>query len=249
MTKVSRRTFCIGSSAAALGFTATTPSVHAKTVEPLISNEAWLDDVAWVKANAPEGHYSTVRIALPNTFSDFREKSKVFTFFDSIIPVSNSKLFHQMIYGKRGTYGVMPAVSEDNISGLTERYSTLDCNRAQCAVNVLDGGSQTERRTSAWIIMWSEKTIFGITPDGLPPRGRCGLVTLDWRYCCRVANVGISTDLPVALSKAMLRLPLAHKTQTVIYLNRELKNRLGVETFRGVRIREVPLRWDEEVVT
>ena len=250
MLKMNRRNLLQGM-AGSLAFPAIglsyEPRVIAKSslateVSPPLNDE-WLNDIIWVKANAISGHHSTVRLSLPSN-SDYKNP-KLFTYFDSLGQVKKEKLFDELFYG--GNTFVDPL----RITGLSRRYSTCDYKLAQCSVNVIDaGGKKSGALTSAWVIVWSPQTIFGITPDGLAPRndGKVGIVTLDYRYAARVANIDETSDIEALLSRAMLRLPTFHGN-AIIYVNNNLFTRMSqVDKFRKIKVRNVPLRSDEALV-
>ena len=60
-----------------------------------------------------------------------------------------------------------------------------------------------------------------------------GLVPKDWRYIVRVANVDENTDKPMAMTKALLRLPILGKG-AAFYMRSPF-----AEEYRGIPIRAV----------
>lgn len=202
-------------------------------------NESWLSDVPWVKANDRIGHYGLIR-----------HRDGVSNVYDPMRFVcSPADLFDQVFYGR----------SENQILGFTERYSSMDPNRAQNAVCVFDGGGRSGALTSVWLLVWGPRTLFIVTPDGKPPvmSGEAGLVTHDWRFAIRIANVAPDYDCAVLaslLERALVSLPVCarrdpEKHRPVIYMNRETHERFQQMSYRGIFIRRVPmLRWDEQAI-
>lgn len=100
--------------------------------------------------------------------------------------------------------------------GLSARYSTLDPDKAENAVNIVDAGGVGAACTSAWLCVWGDLSLHMIYPKGTTSGlrreylGRCpvvdedgnefmgyktnyswslGLCVRDWRYAVRVANI------------------------------------------------------------
>ena len=100
--------------------------------------------------------------------------------------------------------------------GLAPRYDTIDQDKAENAVNVIDAGGTGQNCTSAWLCVWGDLSLHMIYPKGTTSGlrreylGRCpvvdddanefmgyktnyswslGLCVRDWRYVVRVANI------------------------------------------------------------
>lgn len=142
------------------------------------------------------------------------------------------------------------ATAPSQFTGFSPRYNTVTAATAANAQNVLDAGGTGSSNLSIWLIGWGDMTTFGIYPKGskagltFEDRGdvqmgqdsagnwypaytsyyewNAGLVTKDWRYNVRIANVDTTTgaaglfgttppDLFYLMSKAVVRLPTLTK--------------------------------------
>jgi len=165
--------------------------------------------------------------------------------------VKKKDMLRQLFYGDS-------AGNEAEIMGLSPRFNTIDPNLAQSAKCVLDARG-VDSLTSAWIIGWGPRTLLMVTPDGLPPvhSGEIGLVVADFRFAVRIANVELTIsrgDLENCLSRALLQLPILggtnepDKCRPVIYMNADLRKRLGKDEFRGKFVRMMPIANNEALV-
>lgn len=184
------------------------------------------------------------------------------------------------------------ATSPSQFSGFSPRYNTVSTSTAQNAQNVLDAGGTGSSNLSIWLVGWGDMTSFGIYPKGtkaglnFEDRGdvvpgydssgnpfpawtsyfewNAGLVTRDWRYNVRIANVDTTSgagglfgttppDLYYLLSKAVVRLPTMSKrvsgiTETdapdepapginpAIYCNRTGRESLDIQAIRDKNV-------------
>lgn len=145
-----------------------------------------------------------------------------------------------------GNSGSVPS----QFTGFAPRYSTISTATAQNAQNVLNAGGTGSSNTSIWMVGWGDMTSFGIYPKGskagliFEDRGdivpgydaaqnpfpaytsyfewNAGLVTRDWRYNVRIANIDTTSgaqglfgttppDLFYLMSKAVVRFPTLTK--------------------------------------
>jgi hypothetical protein len=177
-------------------------------------------------------------------------------------------------------------------TGFSYRYSTVATATAANAQNVLDAGGTGSSNLSMWLCGWGDMTTFGIYPKGtkagliFEDRGdvvpgydsssnpfpaytsyfewNAGLVTKDWRYNVRIANIDTTSgaqglfgttppDLFYLLSKAVVRLPTMSKrvsgiTETdapdepapginpAIYVNRTGRESLDIQAIRDKNV-------------
>jgi hypothetical protein len=185
-------------------------------------------------------------------------------------------------YGNAGT-------TPSQFNGFSVRYNTLTAATAQNAQNVLNGGGTGSSNASLWLVGWGDMTNFGIYPKGtkaglvFEDRGdivpgydssanpfpaytsyfewNAGLVTKDWRYACRLANIDTTTnasgglfgtgpvDLFLNMSKMVVRFPTLTKrasgiTETdapdepapginpAFYCNRTVREALDIQAIR-----------------
>ena len=188
-------------------------------------------------------------------------------------------------YGNSGT-----ALSQ--FTGFSPRYNTVSTATAQNAQNVLNAGGTASSNASLWLVGWGDMTNFGIFPKGskaglvFEDRGdivpgydasnnpfpaytsyfewNAGLVTRDWRYNVRIANIDTTTatlglfgttppDLFLLMSKAVVRFPTLTKrasgiTETdapdepapginpAFYCNRVVRESLDIQAIRDKNV-------------
>lgn len=135
-------------------------------------------------------------------------------------------------------------------TGFAPRFNTSSTATAANAANVITGGGTASANLSIWLVGWGDETCFGIYPKGskaglvFEDRGdiqmgldannnwfpaytsyfewNLGLVTKDWRYIVRIADIDTTTatlglqgstppDLFYYMSKAVVRLPTLTK--------------------------------------
>ncbi|MDR1520239.1 MAG: hypothetical protein LBU23_08895 [Planctomycetota bacterium] len=156
-------------------------------------------------------------------------------------------------------------------TGLGVRYSTLDPAKAASAENVIDAGGTGNDLTSAWIMLWGDQTNHLVNPKGLPTglqqttlpgvqrildadghpfygyvtnySWKLGLVTRDWRYAARIANIpttnlnsivetGGATAAAQKLVRQMIvafnKIPNVRLGRAVWYMNRTVKTMLDL---------------------
>lgn len=184
------------------------------------------------------------------------------------------------------------ATVPSQFTGFSPRYNTVSSATAQNAQNCLDAGGTGSSNASMWLVGWGDMTNFGIYPKGtkagliFEDRGdvvpgydsaanpfpaytsyfewNAGLVTKDWRYNVRIANIDTTTgaqglfgttppDLFLLMSKAVVRFPTLTKrasgiTETdapdepapginpAFYVNRTLRESLDIQAIRDKNV-------------
>ena len=190
--------------------------------------ESWMSDAPWFKANERNCHRFQVR-----------HRSGVSDCVDVMAWVTRRDLDRQLFYGN-------PIVTPGEMTGLSVRFDTLDCAQAQSAACVIDAGGLGPDLTSGWVIVWGPRSIYMVTPDGLPPAAgisEIALVVADWRYAVRVANIAPDADVQGLLDRAIVRLPAyledPEKFRPTIYLHPRFSSRLPRNHHRGIFVRTV----------
>jgi hypothetical protein len=134
------------------------------------------------------------------------------------------KIASTVIYGNEST-------TPESFSGLAPRFSSVSTATAESADNVVDHGGTGSDNTSIWLVCWSPRTAFGITPKGSKAgiqardlgeqtvqntdgsmyqayrthyRQDVGLCVRDWRYIARVCNIDVSDLSTVANTKNLI---------------------------------------------
>ena len=216
-------------------------------VEMMSEERALIEDMAFVEGNQPTGHTFRIRTKLPPTTwrrynmgvpptkSESVQVTETCGMMEAVSEVDEGLLklqkdpakfrlqeasahiesmmqefSYNMWYGNTG-------VNPEKIVGFSTRYSSLTAGNGR---NILDGGDATSspnQNTSIWLLVWSERTMYGITSQGTPAglrhipgkepidlvdkhggtfRGyrdrfqwNVGSVLEDWRYGCRIANL------------------------------------------------------------
>ena len=184
------------------------------------------------------------------------------------------------------------ATSPSQFTGFSPRYNTVTTATAANAQNVLNAGGTGSSNASLWLVGWGDMTNFGIYPKGskaglvFEDRGdivpgydssnnpfpaytsyfewNAGLVTKDWRYNVRIANIDTTTgaqglfgttppDLFYLMSKAVVRFPTLTKrasgiTETdapdepapginpAFYCNRTIRESLDIQAIRDKNV-------------
>lgn len=175
-------------------------------------------------------------------------------------------------------------------TGLSPRFGSSSTATATNAANVISAGSTTSSNASIWLVGWGDMTCFGIFPPGskaglvFEDRGdvvpgydannnpfpaytsyfewKAGLVTMDWRYQVRIANIDTTgtglqganpPDLFYYMSKAVVRLPTMTKRVSGItetdapdepspginpawYVNRSVREFLDIQAIRDKNV-------------
>ena len=213
--------------------------------------DSWMSDAPWLEANERTGHRYLVRHlhGVSACSHDAKEPSPPVAgaCFEGLERFRRSDLLRQVFYGDPWTH-------PGEMTGFAPRYATFDAGRALSAVNVVDGNtclSVTDGDLSSmWAVVWGPRTIYMVTPDGLPPvnHGEAALVVADWRYASRVANIASSTsadELERLLCLALMRLPSAtgDNMRATIYVPPRIRDVLpnlnSSGYFRGVFVRAV----------
>lgn len=211
------------------------------TEEPFFS-DTWLLDAPWIKSSETDSE--TYNVA----GKEYVARGKV-----SLRWLNRDSPARALFYGK--------AQSETDFVGLSEYYNTRDPEVAQNAVNVLDGASSSEVRTSIYLVGWSPRAIYMASDYGGAPQGscptKCAVVIKDWRYCVRIANFDpfatSRDDLLALMYRAKIRLPglRSNTLRPIFYMNSDVgKLWLAAEppeNLEGIPVRLMPeLRNDEE---
>ena len=187
-----------------------------------------------------------------------------------------------------GNSGTVPS----QFTGFSPRYPSVSTTTAADAQNVINAGGTASSNASLWLVGWGDRTNFGIYPKGdkaglvFEDRGdvvpgydaagnpfpaytsyfewNCGLVTADWRFNCRIANIDTTTaatglfgttppDLFLLMSKAVVRFPTLTKrasgiTETdapdepapginpAFYCNRTVRESLDIQAIRDKNV-------------
>jgi len=185
-----------------------------------------------------------------------------------------------LIYGNQFT-------NPERFTGFAPRYSTLTTANSQTANNVLNGGGLANTNTSIWIVVWGSDTIHATFPKGkitgLQHRDmgewpvtdaagntyqayrdhfkwEIGLVSRDWRYCVRIANIDVTqltgvsaANLINLLVRGLYRMPTtpaqatgvqtsdtpevrADMGRTVIYCNRVIRTYLDLQAMNKTNV-------------
>lgn len=170
-----------------------------------------LQDAAWVNSTHQNRHIIDIKVM--NGAHTARSAM-------ALVPVAMPDLERCFVYGSYSE-------KMDEFAGLSLFYDTLDPKRAQNAVNVFDGGSQTDRRTSIWYVVWSPETIyFASSDEGI------ALVVADWRYASRVANIDPEAigaeDLDRLITRAICAAPGGYFAghRGVLYMSEQIRARL-----------------------
>lgn len=221
----------------------------ATIVELLSQSNEIVTDMLWIEGNLPTGHRTTVRTGIPSAtwrllnygvlptksttaqitdaagmletyaemdiaLADLNGNTAEFRMSESqaFIEGMTQQMAQTFIYGNQ-------AVNPERITGLAPRYSTVNPNLAQNAVNVIDAGGVGSTNTSMWLVVWGPHTCHGFFPKGskagllhedlgrwtksLPDtsllevyrdhfKWMAGLSVRDWRYIVRVANIDVA---------------------------------------------------------
>ena len=207
--------------------------------------------------------------------ADFR-LSEVRAFLEGM----SQQVAQTLIYGNQFT-------NPERFTGLAPRYSTKTVANSATASNVLDGGGTANANTSMWITVWGADTMHATFPKGkitgLQHRDmgewpvadtsgntyqayrdhfkwEIGLVSRDWRYTVRVANIDVNNLVGVSaanlinlLVRGLYRLPTAPTAattiqtsdtpevradmgRTVIYCNRVLRTYLDLQAMNKTNV-------------
>lgn len=190
------------------------PAFLASAKDPIFN------EVAWVPANEKFGHMVRYR-------KEWSPDDKApFDMLFSLGKVSTvADLIRMMFHGDQWK-------RPKDFTGLETFYGSLDLSKAQNAVNVMDGGGK-ENLESIYLVKWSEETAFMAYQVDESGELYAALVPKDWRYIVRVANVDENTDKPMAMTKALLRLPTLGSS-AAFYMRSPF-----AEEYRGIPVRAV----------
>lgn len=215
----------------------------------LSQTNAILTDATYVQGNLPTGHRVTIATGLPTVYyralnqgiptskattaqvdegcSILEARSEVDVDLAMLngntaeFRLSEARLFIEGMNQTMATglfYG-NPATDPKQFLGLAPRYSSLSAGNAQ---NIINGvGAAGAVNTSAWLIVWSDQTVFCPFPKGSKAgllqedlgrqtsydaggaglrmevlaerfQWKTGLVVKDWRYAVRIANLEVA---------------------------------------------------------
>ncbi len=220
----------------------------AKVIEILNEVNEVLDDMVWVEGNLPTGHLHTIRGGLPAptwrllNYGVPVTKSQVKQITDTVgiledyaqvdkdlamlngnteafrlsqdrahIEGMSQTLANTLFYGNQ-------ASDPEQFTGLSPRFNDLSAENAE---NIITGDGTGSDNTSVWLIVWGDRSCFGLYPKGSKagllaedlgeetlrdsntPTGlyqgyrshyqwKAGLGVSDWRYIVRIANIDIS---------------------------------------------------------
>jgi len=208
-----------------------------------LNADHWDRDIPWMKSSHLDHHIVPVRVA--------GERDIIAQSQTKLVPLDpfnwQCDLFH-------GNYWK----SEREMHGFSTYYDTLDPNKAQNAVNVIDGGHRLVGLTSIWVVGWNPNTIFIAcdevqpTIKTLPRKG--ALVIKDWRYVARVANLSFYSTpehIDHMITRALFKLPTISDTHAV-YMSSDMHARLLKENPRSIgfkRLRPVDAlnHWEKTI--
>lgn len=187
----------------------------------------------------------------------------------AFIEAMGQELSEKMFYGN-------PATSPKEFLGLAARYSSLSAGNAQNVLDGGAGAASGATNTSVWLCVWSPETLFCTYPKGSMAglehrdlgemtaqdvngvsgtrmqvfsslfRFKHGLVSKDWRYVVRIANLRVAqfatlgseqaptvyTNIVHKMLLALDRIPDLNMGRAVFYANRSvtsLLRRLSME--------------------
>ena len=230
----------------------TDPDGTAPIIANMLSQtNAILNDATYVQGNLPTGHRVTISTGLPTVYyralnegiptskattaqvdescSILEARSEVdidlamlngnsaeFRMGEArmFIEAMNQKMASGMFYGN-------PATDPKEFLGLAPRYSSTTAGNSQNVL--LAGGATANEQTSAWLVCWSDQTVFCPFPKGSNAgllqedlgrqtsydtgtngnrmevfaerfQWKSGLVVKDWRYTVRIANIGTNAS-------------------------------------------------------
>ena len=256
-----------------------------KIVEMLNQTNEVLNDMLFMEGNLPTGHRITMRTGLPSvawrllnqgvqpsksTTAQVDEQAGMLEAWSevdkdlamlngntsefrlseaqSFIEAMNQQMAQVLFYGNS-------AVSPEQFTGFSPRFSTKNQLTAPNAKNVLDGGGTGSVNASIWLIVWGANTVAGIFPKGSQAgimhqdlgeetaetvagiggarmrvyrdrwQWKAGLAMKDWRYVVRIANIDVTNLVANTGSQAMV-------TQLMIKALHRVQNlRMGTPVF------------------
>lgn len=223
----------------------------ATIIEILSQTNEILEDMRWQPANDGTHHKTTIRTGLPRgtwrlfNYGVDQGKSTVAQIVDgtgmletyaeidkaladlngnarqlrmsedvAFIEGLSQQMAETIFYGDTSIY-------PERFVGLAPRYSTVSTATALSAANVIDAQGTGSDNASIWLVLWGDRSVFGLFPKGsraglqfkdmgeqtlyddrTPPRKYqgyrshykwdAGLTVRDWRYIVRIANIDTS---------------------------------------------------------
>lgn len=223
-------------------------SVDQDIVEQLTQRNAFLADAVFKEGNLPTGHQVTSRTGLPSIgWARYNEgttasKSTSSQFTESTGMLEGWSVVDARLASLNGDEAAFRASEDDafvaamsnevetgffyhstksapeKFNGLAPRFNaTTDPAGGQ--IILADSGASGSDQTSVWLIGWGDKTVYGLTPKGMPSglqnfdhglrpwldsnskpyrayvtewSWSIGLCVQDWRYVVRIANIDTS---------------------------------------------------------
>lgn len=217
-------------------------------VEMLSQVNEILMDMLWTEGNLPTGHQCTVRTGLPSVYwrllnrgvqpsksttaqitesvgmleawSEVDEKLANLNGNVSSFRLSEAKAFIEAMSQEMAStlfYG-NSSLSPEEFNGLSVRYSSLSAGNGE---NIISAGGSGSDNTSIWLVVWGERSVYGIFPKGSQAGLKhedlgvqtvenvggngtrlrvyqdkfnwdAGVALKDWRYVSRIANIDVS---------------------------------------------------------
>lgn len=256
-----------------------------KIVEMLNQTNEVLNDMLFMEGNLPTGHRITMRTGLPSvawrllnqgvqpsksTTAQVDEQAGMLEAWSevdkdlamlngntsefrlseaqSFIEAMNQQMAQVLFYGNS-------AVSPEQFTGFSPRFSTKNQTLAPNGKNVLDGGGTGSVNASIWLVVWGAQTVAGIFPKGSQAgimhqdlgeetaetvagiggarmrvyrdrwQWKAGLALKDWRYVVRIANIDVTNLVANTGAQAMV-------TQLMIKALHRVQNlRMGKPVF------------------
>ena len=162
-----------------------------------------LDDMVWLEGNLPTGHRTTLRASLPTPtwrkiqggiqpqkatnvqITDNTGNLEAMAEIDKVLADLNGNTAAFRLSEDRGHIQGMSQEMADTLwfgnedtepeafTGFAPRFNSLTAENGD---NIINGGNTDTDGASIWLIVWSENTVHGIVPKGIP----AGLTVKDW---------------------------------------------------------------------
>lgn len=198
------------------------------------------EDIVWRPANEQFGHTITVRKSPPDEFLS-RYKNMRFSLGKI---ASQVDLIRQIFHGDTWKNPL-------HATGLSTFYSTIDREKAQNSVNVVDAEG-SENLSSIYLVVWSERTVY-LAYSVVDGDLLVGLIPEDWRYVVRIANIDTKAEYPIDLaatiSQGLYRLPIVGSPARpegsafgTIYAGATVQRMIGAQGMTDKGFRTVPIR-------
>lgn len=210
---------------------------EAATRKFFANDPSFIDDIPWVSSEGWGYYQYSVRD---------RDDLKIAQARVDLTVIDLAQLETRLFYGFKKQYR-----DEDGsfcgFHGLSDYYNTCDKAIAQNAVNVIDAQSETDSRTSLWVVGWGEQSVCMVSSDGKPLKGSktaaCALLVKDWRYASRVANIDVDVvsreSLLSLMDRAIIRFPKMMPGKGKIYCSAAIADKLAIGSHRGMEIKVI----------